>query len=452
VAHRSGAIAASLHSDILYPLRDASHVEFSHRGIAMAGLPPAAKALAHSGRDAYFPVVCDSRGGGRIADIPARLGSQVRGDPMRRPGLLCEDKTVFTARPDQRLDIGKLGAWRARLRSRLQIERSLLGSGLLHLLVLLALMFVMVEHPPKELGASNPVTVIFEPSPPSSRPDLPRGQAATSAPEEGPQVPPPLGTSQPPAMPAPPVPQQLPQPSEKAAVEPLPPIPPPSVPASPAPPVAVLAPAIPPPPVSSAEPGPVPPPPPPVALALPLPPRPSPPMPIRPRAERSQPALPPLGGSLSSPMNYSFGAATPESPKSRPTGRKNTLDPTLGPEVRDAVGSPPTDIHRPDASIKVSGAQVGTDWIMQLHEWWEQHGYYPNQAAFRGEDGTVKIHVEMDRYGKVLGVELTGRSGSQWLDLAALSVFRGATLPPFPPSTPEGRAELDLTINYILYR
>lgn len=390
-------------------------------------------ALAHSAWDAYFPVVCDSRDRG----------------PIRQSGPLCEDKTVFTARPDLRLDIGKPGDWRGRLRSRLQIERSLLGSGLLHLLVLLALIVLMEEHPPTEFGASNPVTVIFEPSPPASRPNLPPGQAATSAPEEGPQVPPPLGTGQPRPMPLPPVPTELPQPEEKTAAEPLPFIPSPS--ASPSPPVAVPVPAIPTPPVaSSAEPGPVPPPP--AALVLPVPPKPSPPVPIRPRAERSQPAAPPLVGSLSAPMNYSFGAATAESPKSRPTGRKNTLDPTLGPEVRDAVGSPPTDIHRPDASIKVTGAQVGTDWIMQLHEWWNQHGYYPNQAAFKGEDGTVKIHVTMNRYGKVLGVELTGRSGSQWLDLAAVSVFRDATLPPFPPSTPEGRADLDLTIQYILYR
>jgi protein TonB len=393
---------------------------------------PAGKALAHSGRDAYLALVCGGPDGGRIAHIPARLDYQVRGGLIRRSGPPCEDKTVFTARPDLRLDIGKPGARRARLRSRFQIERSLLGSGLLHLLVLLVLIFVMVEHPPTEFGASNPVTVIFEPSPPGSRPDLPPGQAASSAPEEGRQVPPPLGTGRP-------------------AIASLPPIPPQPVPSSPAPPVPVPAPAIPAPPVSfSAEPGPIPPPP----LALALPPKPTPPAPApaRPRAERSQPAAPPVGGFLSAPMNYSFGAATNESPKSRPTGRKNTLDPTLGPEVRDAVGSPPTDIHRPDASIKVSGAQVGTDWIMQLHEWWNQHGYYPNQAAFRGEDGTVKIHVELDRYGKVLGVELTGRSGSQWLDLAALSVFRGAKLPPFPPSTPEGRADLDLTIQYVLYR
>ena len=52
----------------------------------------------------------------------------------------------------------------------------------------------------------------------------------------------------------------------------------------------------------------------------------------------------------------------------------------------------------------------------------------------------------------MLGVELIGKSGSQWLDLAAQAVFRGASLPPFPPNTPEPRADLDLTIRYLLYR
>ena len=53
---------------------------------------------------------------------------------------------------------------------------------------------------------------------------------------------------------------------------------------------------------------------------------------------------------------------------------------------------------------------------------------------------------------RLKSVELTGRSGSQWLDLGAQAVFRGATVPPFPPSTPENQANLDLTIRYYLYR
>ncbi len=151
-------------------------------------------------------------------------------------------------------------------------------------------------------------------------------------------------------------------------------------------------------------------------------------------------------------MNFSFGGASTDLQRNRATGRRNTINPTMGPNAADSAGSPPTDTHRPDASIKVTGAQVGTDWITLLHAWWDRHGYYPQEAASKGEDGIVHIHVVVNRYGRVLGVELTGKSGSQWLDMAALSVFRDANLPPFPPTTPEPRADLDLTIHYYLYR
>lgn len=151
-------------------------------------------------------------------------------------------------------------------------------------------------------------------------------------------------------------------------------------------------------------------------------------------------------------MNFSFGGASVDPLPTRPTGRRNTIDPTIGAEAANRVGAPPTDTHRPDASIKVTGAQVGSDWIALLHAWWNQHGYYPEQAAQNGEDGIVQIHVAVNRYGQVLRVELTRKSGSQWLDLGALAVFRNAKLPPFPPSTPESQADLDLTIRYYLLR
>ncbi len=373
--------------------------------------------------------------------------------------------TVFTARPDQRLDIGQAGTRRMRLRSRVRIERSLLGSGLLHLLVLLAMLLFMLPPPRQEPSASNPVTVIFEPSLPSSRKDLPQGQPATSAPVEGPQVPPPPGNeaSRPPS----PAPTQPPARPAEATPEPPLPVPPvpapaPQPPAPAAPPTtATPAPSPPPPPPSAetAEPLPRQPPPPPAAAPQPRPPVPRAAAPPRPQMEprRAAPpaearrAAPPAEPSLSAPMNFSFGGATADT-RSRPTARRNSIDPTLGPDVAMRNAAPPTDVNRPDASIKVTGAQVGTDWITLLHTWWSQHGYYPEQAARAGEDGTVRIHVVVDRYGHVLGVELIGKSGSQWLDLAAQAVFRGANLPPFPPTTPEPRADLDLTIHYLLYR
>ena len=378
--------------------------------------------------------------------------------------------TVFTARPDERLDIGKAGARRIRILSRVRIERSLVGSGLLHLLLLLAILLLMLPAPPKEPSSSNPVTVIFEPSLPGSRKDQPDGQPPASAPEEGPQVPPPPGNE----AAQPPSPPPAPPPAPPAAL-PVPPIP---APEPAAPPVqAIPEPPMPTPPVPEATEEPQPPPPPQATEAAPQPappPKPRaeararPPIPQaapqaavpprprvepRPRAE-PRPAAPPAEPSLSAPMNFSFGSAVPDALRSRPTGRRNTLDPTIGSEVANRVGAPPTDTHRPDASMKITnGAQVGSDWMTMLHAWWNQHGRYPEQAARLGEDGTVRIHVAINRYGRVLSVELIQKSSSQWLDMGATGTFRDRTnLPPFPPSTPEPVVELDLTIMYILYR
>jgi len=101
---------------------------------------------------------------------------------------------------------------------------------------------------------------------------------------------------------------------------------------------------------------------------------------------------------------------------------------------------------------RVIKGRADADWLNDLHRWWLQHGYYPEQAALAGEDGTVNIQIVVDHYGRVHTVDLTGRSGSQWLDMGAQAVFRGANLPPFPPGSPEDEITLALSINYILVR
>ena len=85
-----------------------------------------------------------------------------------------------------------------------------------------------------------------------------------------------------------------------------------------------------------------------------------------------------------------------------------------------------------------------------LAAWWRRHRYYPEQARRAGEDGSVGIRLQVDRYGKVASVEMNTRSGSQWLDLAALGTFRGAKL--VVPSNSGETVSVDLTINYILIR
>ena len=102
------------------------------------------------------------------------------------------------------------------------------------------------------------------------------------------------------------------------------------------------------------------------------------------------------------------------------------------------------------ADIRVEGAEVGDDWIEQLHEWWDRHAFYPQQALVNEQAGVVEIHMVITRDGHVESVEIVSSSGSQWLDMAGVSVFRNAHLRPFPMSTPEPRADVYAFLHYIL--
>lgn len=99
---------------------------------------------------------------------------------------------------------------------------------------------------------------------------------------------------------------------------------------------------------------------------------------------------------------------------------------------------------------KVTSGHVDPSWLNALHDWWQRHGYFPDEAARLGQDGTVRIGIVVDKYGKVTHLELEDRSGSPWLDLAAQSVFRGANLPSLLPFTTDDQISVDLTIRYIL--
>jgi protein TonB len=150
-------------------------------------------------------------------------------------------------------------------------------------------------------------------------------------------------------------------------------------------------------------------------------------------------------------MDISLGQERGRTPGQRAAGTGG-IELTPDRAHLNAPGAVPRDTEAAEGMIHVRGAHVGKDWIEQLHEWWLQHSYYPAEAARRAQDGSVQIHVRVDRYGRVQLVELQSSSGSTWLDAGAQAVFRGASLPPFPAATPEPEADLDLTIDYILIR
>ncbi|MDQ6703204.1 MAG: energy transducer TonB, partial [Pseudomonadota bacterium] len=62
---------------------------------------------------------------------------------------------------------------------------------------------------------------------------------------------------------------------------------------------------------------------------------------------------------------------------------------------------------------------------------WNKH--YPEAARARGEQGTVRLALTIDRGGHVMSARLVGSSGSTTLDQAALEMARNASGRPLPP-------------------
>jgi protein TonB len=147
------------------------------------------------------------------------------------------------------------------------------------------------------------------------------------------------------------------------------------------------------------------------------------------------------------PMNFSFGKPQSASPTiARPRSSPHipgTIDMSLGPASRGAADPTPFSEHDEDAA--------GADWRNALSQWVSEHAYYPEQAAHELQEGDAKVHVIAAPNGRVKEVQLIGKSGSMWLDMALVSLFRDRQIPPLP-SGMEGPIEFNFTMHYVLIR
>lgn len=84
----------------------------------------------------------------------------------------------------------------------------------------------------------------------------------------------------------------------------------------------------------------------------------------------------------------------------------------------------------------------------KLKSWWDQRSFYPKEASQTNEGGNVRVHIVIASDGQVTSIEVVQGSGSSVLDAAALAVFRNAHLPPFPPGTLTGTADVVVTLHY----
>ncbi len=143
-------------------------------------------------------------------------------------------------------------------------------------------------------------------------------------------------------------------------------------------------------------------------------------------------------------MDLNFGRASSRAPAPRGSAGSRAIDFSLG--------TPKAGPNRSEAFFDARAANVGADWAQGLAEYWRRHRFYPQQAAENGEDGMVQISLVVNRLGRVQSVEVKTRSGSPWLDMAAVAVWRNAQLAPLPAENPNPTITISLTINYILLR
>lgn len=178
-------------------------------------------------------------------------------------------------------------------------------------------------------------------------------------------------------------------------------------------------------------------------LAPDLPPL-TPPPPLPPQARpRQQAQQRPAPGAFPPPIDLNYGPAATRVPAPR-VGSSRAIDLSLG--------APKPGPNKSEAFFDIRAANVGADWAQGLQTYWRRHRYYPQQAARNGEDGTVRIELVVNRQGRVISVEIKSRSGSPWLDMAAVGTWRNAQLAPLPFENTDPTITVPLTINYLLIR
>ena len=163
---------------------------------------------------------------------------------------------------------------------------------------------------------------------------------------------------------------------------------------------------------------------------------------------RAPPAAP---GSFANPMDLSFNQ-TPRRGERLPPPRSGAAAGSVASRSMDfSLGAPKPGPNRSEAFFDARARNLGADWMQGVKAFWLRHRYYPPQAAENGEEGTLALELTVDRTGRVQSAVVTSRSGSAWLDMAAVGTFRGAQLPPIPVEV-DAPFKTTLDIHYMIIR
>jgi protein TonB len=129
---------------------------------------------------------------------------------------------------------------------------------------------------------------------------------------------------------------------------------------------------------------------------------------------------------------------TPPKPKPKPKKIVKESPKPVVKRVRDPpaprTSAPPrAETASATASSRAANAAEAAAWRTAWSAAMSWNKIYPEAARARGEQGTVRLALTIDRGGHVLSAHIVSSSGSATLDQAALEMARHASGRPLPP-------------------
>jgi protein TonB len=134
--------------------------------------------------------------------------------------------------------------------------------------------------------------------------------------------------------------------------------------------------------------------------------------------------------------------------------------PTLAPGLAEKAGGPPREettarTVAATGALDPSGAggvpRAQGDYVGRLQAWLGKHKKYPRRARVRRQEGTVLLHLVIDRDGSLREYRIKKSSGYDLLDRAAIAMIKRAQpLPRFPDSLDRTRIELVVPVQFVL--
>ncbi len=159
-------------------------------------------------------------------------------------------------------------------------------------------------------------------------------------------------------------------------------------------------------------------------------------------AKRTTPRPSPNSNPFANMTNLSLGNPGQPQPQTEPAGPQFATVAGAAPKGASSNGPLLDSIDAPNAN---------PNWLAKLRAYIESHDFYPQAAIAKHEEGISSVSVTIDKYGKVLDVQVIGRSGSDRLDDAWLSVFDHRNLPqPTPDMNVTDTYTFNATLQYVL--